>query len=71
MQDHASDDAKVFLEVAAGMDDVVFAITSDKAVRDELKMDKDGIVLLKKFDEGRNDFDGKFEEKEVKSEFLL
>jgi protein disulfide-isomerase A1 len=60
-----SDDAKVFLEVASAMDDTLFAITSDSAVFKEYKMDKDGVVLLKKFDEGRNDFDGKFEDKEL------
>ena len=58
----------MFLEVAAGLDDTVFAITSDKAVRDEIKMSKDGVVLLKKFDEGRKEYDGKMDEKDLKSE---
>lgn len=66
-KDQSSADAKVFLEVAADMDDSVFAITSDKAVQSELNLDKDGMVLLKKFDEGRNDYDGKFDQKEIKS----
>lgn len=56
-----SDDAKVFLDVAGAIDDTVFGITSDEKVYDALKATKDGVVLFKKFDEGRNDFDGKFE----------
>ncbi len=43
-----SDDAKVFLDVAGGMDETLFGITSDDAVFKEYKMDKDGVVLLKK-----------------------
>lgn len=54
-----SDDAKTFLEVAGGIDDIPMGITSDDKVFSEYKMEKDGVVLLKKFDEGRNDFDGK------------
>lgn len=61
-----SDDAKAFLEVAGAMDDTVFGITSDDAVFKEYKVKKDGVVLLKKFDEGRSDFDGKYEDKELK-----
>jgi protein disulfide-isomerase A1 len=55
-----SDDAKVFLEVAGAVDDTVFGITSDKKVYDALKVTKDGVVLFKKFDEGRNEFDEKY-----------
>lgn len=66
-KDQTSDDAKKYLEVAAGLDDTVFAITSDKAVMAELNLNKDGLVLLKKFDEGRNDYDGSFDEKDIKS----
>ncbi len=56
--DKESDDAKVFLEVAAENDEHPFAIVTDKAVYSELGADKDGVVLFKKFDEGRNDFEG-------------
>jgi protein disulfide-isomerase A1 len=62
-KDKDSADAKVFLEVAAGMDDTLFGITTDKAVFSEHKVDKDSaIVILKKFDEGRNDYDGSLSE---------
>jgi len=60
-----SGEAKVFLEVAGSMDDLQFAITSEDKIFKEYKVSKDGIVLLKKFDEGRADFDGNFEDKEI------
>jgi protein disulfide-isomerase A1 len=62
-----SADAKVFMEVAASMDDTLFAVTSDDAVFKEYKVEKDGAVLFKKFDEGQVTFDGKFEDKELTS----
>merc|ERR1712158_23087 len=52
------DEAKKFLEVAGTMDDVKFAITSEAAVFTANKVEKDGVVLFKAFDEGRNDYDG-------------
>jgi protein disulfide-isomerase A1 len=44
--------------VAAENDEHPFAIVTDKAIYSELDADKDGVVLFKKFDEGRNDFEG-------------
>jgi len=44
--------------VAAESDEHPFAIVTDKAVYSELGADNDGVVLLKKFDEGRNEFEG-------------
>nr|AXL95691.1 protein disulfide isomerase [Conus ermineus] len=54
--------AAAFKKIAAELDDVVFGITSEDSVFKEHKMKKDGVVLFKKFDEGRNDFSGDFEE---------
>merc|ERR1712088_1085916 len=46
--------AKAFLEVAGAMDDLKFAI-GNADIAAEHKVSGDAIVLLKKFDEGRND----------------
>ncbi|CAD5216535.1 unnamed protein product [Bursaphelenchus okinawaensis] len=63
----SADDAKTYLEVAAGSDDVPFAITHDSDVAKALEVSAGGIVLFKKFDEGREVFDGKVEVNAVKS----
>ncbi|KAK2167584.1 hypothetical protein LSH36_26g09006 [Paralvinella palmiformis] len=47
--------AKAFIEVAGGIDDLPFGITSNADVFTENKVDGDAVVLFKKFDEGRND----------------
>jgi len=62
-----SEAAKAFISVADDKDDVPFGITSSKEVFDEYKVEKDGIVLFKKFDEGRNDFDGEFTAENIKT----
>ena len=51
-------EAQTFLKVAQDTDDLPFGISSEQAVFDELgvTMGQDTVVLLKKFDEGRNDF---------------
>nr|ADZ76593.1 protein disulfide isomerase [Conus betulinus] len=64
-KDQESAGALAFKKAAAGIDDIPFAITSEDHVFKEYKMDKDGIVLLKKFDEGRNDFEGELEEEAI------
>ncbi|EDO36830.1 predicted protein, partial [Nematostella vectensis] len=59
--DKESDAAKAFLSAADGIDDVEFGIVSDKAIASEHKVEGDKIVLFKKFDEGRNDYDGEYD----------
>uniref|UniRef100_A0A2K5S918 protein disulfide-isomerase n=1 Tax=Cebus imitator TaxID=2715852 RepID=A0A2K5S918_CEBIM len=64
--DVESDSAKQFLQAAEAIDDVPFGITSNSDVFSKYQLDKDGVVLFKKFDEGRNNFEG-----EVTKENLL
>uniref|UniRef100_A0A8C7F0T6 protein disulfide-isomerase n=1 Tax=Oncorhynchus kisutch TaxID=8019 RepID=A0A8C7F0T6_ONCKI len=56
--DVESEGAKAFLNAAEAVDDVPFGITSNDAVYSKFEVSKDGVVLFKKFDEGRNTFDG-------------
>lgn len=66
-KDVSGEQAQVFNNVAKLVDSAAFAITSEQAVFDELSVESaNALVLLKKFDEGRNDFDGQFEAEEVK-----
>uniref|UniRef100_A0A2K6NTF1 protein disulfide-isomerase n=1 Tax=Rhinopithecus roxellana TaxID=61622 RepID=A0A2K6NTF1_RHIRO len=64
--DVESDSAKQFLQAAEAIDDIPFGITSNSDVFSKYQLDKDGVVLFKKFDEGRNNFEG-----EVTMENLL
>ncbi|GAB6031172.1 protein disulfide isomerase [Chamberlinius hualienensis] len=64
-KDPNSAEAKVFSEVAASIDDIPFAITSDDVIFKLLDTDKDGVVLFKKFDEGRDDFTGSYVAEEL------
>ena len=66
-KEQASEQAKAFLEVAGSMDDVPFAITSDADVAKAVNLKDEGVVLLKKFDEGRNEYEGKVEETKLKT----
>uniref|UniRef100_A0A9J8AW26 protein disulfide-isomerase n=2 Tax=Cyprinus carpio TaxID=7962 RepID=A0A9J8AW26_CYPCA len=59
-------DAKVFIKTAEAVDDIPFGIVSNDAVFSKFEVAKDGVVLFKKFDEGRNTFDG-----EISKENLL
>ncbi|KAM4585058.1 protein disulfide-isomerase [Odontesthes bonariensis] len=57
-KDAASAGAKAYEKAADATDDVPFAVTSSDAIYSKFEVSKDGIVLFKKFDEGRNTFDG-------------
>lgn len=61
-KDGASEAAKAFLATADSMDDYPFAVTADEAVFAEYKVEKDNVVLFKKFDDGRNDLEGEVTE---------
>lgn len=66
-KDASSEQATVYNNVAKLVDSAAFAITSEQAVFDELNVkSSEGLVLLKKFDEGRNDFEGTFDAEEIK-----
>nr|QHA25234.1 protein disulfide isomerase [Physocyclus mexicanus] len=65
-KDQSSIEAKTYKDVASDMDDFVFGITSDASVMSELKVKEGNIVLFKKFDEGRNEFDQKLTEDGLK-----
>ncbi|ESO11336.1 hypothetical protein HELRODRAFT_104681 [Helobdella robusta] len=54
-KDAESEMAKAFSEVAASIDDLPFGSCSDESIFKEYKVEKDSIVLFKKFDEGRTD----------------
>lgn len=59
--------AVVFGNVAKTVDSVSFGVTSESSLFTELNVNADeAIVLLKKFDEGRNNFEGTFEDEEIK-----
>jgi len=57
-KDAESEDAKAFIKAAESVDEIPFGMTSEDAVYSKFEVSKDGVVLFKKFDEGRNTFDG-------------
>ncbi|XP_061535763.1 protein disulfide-isomerase [Phycodurus eques] len=57
-KDVESAGAKAFEKAAEAVEDIPFAVTSDDAVFTKFEVSQDGVVLFKKFDEGRNTFDG-------------
>jgi len=64
-KDVESAEAKVFLSVAGGMDDYPFGIVSDEAVMKNYEVEGNSIALFKKFDEGRNNFEGEITEEAI------
>ncbi|KYO29873.1 protein disulfide-isomerase [Alligator mississippiensis] len=65
-KDAESEPAKQFLLAAETVDDIPFGISSNGDVFSKYQLSKDGVVLFKKFDEGRNNFEG-----EITKENLL
>ncbi|CAH0390704.1 unnamed protein product [Bemisia tabaci] len=65
-KDAESENAKVFLSAASLIDSHPFAITADDSVFSEHKVESDKIVLFKKFDEGRNDFEEEYSVETIK-----
>ncbi|XP_009642622.1 protein disulfide-isomerase [Egretta garzetta] len=57
-KDLTSEAAKEFLLAAEAVDDIPFGISSSTDVFTKYQLSKDGVVLFKKFDEGRNNFEG-------------
>ncbi|XP_008315976.1 protein disulfide-isomerase [Cynoglossus semilaevis] len=57
-KDTDSKDAETYKKAAEAFDDIPFAMTSDDDVYSKFEVSKDSIILFKKFDEGRNTFDG-------------
>lgn len=64
-KDQESDEAKAFLETADTMEDIKFGITSEDLVFGAHEVEANKLILYKKFDEGRNDYDGKYEAEEI------
>jgi protein disulfide-isomerase A1 len=60
-------DIDTFNKVARGNDDVAFGVVSGDDVASNYKTSKGKIVLFKKFDEGRNDFDQELTEENLRS----
>ncbi len=65
------DNAKIFKEVAGGMDDYKFGITTtDSDVASEYGVSSDTVVLFKKFDEGRADMTESLDNAEEVTKFV-
>ncbi len=57
--------AQEYLSAAAQTDDVAFGISSSAEVLADYGVVAPAVVLFKNFDEGRNDFTGKFDADEI------
>lgn len=65
-EDLQSDAAVTFLQVAKTVDGILFGITSNNDVFKELQVTKDAVVLLKNFDEGRNELTTTIDEASIR-----
>lgn len=65
-KDTDGDAAAAFLQVARTVDGIPFGITSNADVLKELNVDTDAVVLLKQFDEGRNDLTSSLTEESIR-----
>ncbi|XP_061888337.1 protein disulfide-isomerase [Entelurus aequoreus] len=66
-KDVESDGAKAFEKAAEAVEDIPFGLTSEDAVFTKFEVSQDSIVLFKKFDEGRNTFDGELTKESILS----
>jgi len=66
-KDAGSDGAKAFIDTAFGVDDILFGITSDDAVLQKYEAEDGSVVLLKKFDEGKNVYEGELNVEDLTS----
>jgi protein disulfide-isomerase A1 len=64
-KDADSEDAKEFLKAAGGIDEYPFAIVTKSDVATANKVEGDGVVVFKKFDEGRNDLTSDLTEENI------
>ncbi|KAK1886549.1 Protein disulfide-isomerase [Dissostichus eleginoides] len=64
-KDVDSDGAKAFEKAAEATDDVPFALAASDDIFAKFEVSKDSVVLFKKFDEGRNTFDGELTKEDL------
>lgn len=61
-----SENVKVFNKISRLIDGAYFGITSRKKIFEKFNINKnEAVVLIKKFDEGKNIFEDNFKEKEL------
>uniref|UniRef100_A0A915KFQ2 protein disulfide-isomerase n=1 Tax=Romanomermis culicivorax TaxID=13658 RepID=A0A915KFQ2_ROMCU len=66
-KDTSSEKASLFKQLATKIDDLVFAMVTDEKVYKNYEMSADGILMLKKFDEGRMIYNGEYESNALES----
>ncbi|XP_029039792.1 protein disulfide isomerase [Osmia lignaria lignaria] len=66
-KDTESEGAKVFLEVANAVHDHAFGISSNEEVFKEYEVEDGKVILFKKFDEGRDEYNDELDVKKLQS----